>query len=287
MTNSFFSKEIILVPTDFSEICEQTIDKAADLAKKMNKQLMLLHVFNSKTVDLLNTLKKGEEFLVELMSERVKKVHNQFEIKADFTIRHGEIFSKIGEVAEEINAFIIVMGTHGKIGLNQKLFGSRAMKVVDHSPVPVLVLQQNAPEFDLKNIMFPLNINTNVRQKVGGTAVLANAFNANVHIYKYYEKEGDMNEQKQAIITKQIVDYLDEFDIKTTEEVAPPTGNFGDQILESAHKIGAGLIVIMTTQNRFFNLNFGEYDEKMIFNPYNIPVLMVNPKFSGQITVGG
>lgn len=287
MTDSYFSKEIILVPTDFSEVCERTIDKAADLAKKMNKQLMLIHIFDNKTVELLNTLKKGEEYLVELMSERVKKIHSQFKIKADFTIRHGEIFSKIGEVAEELDSFIIIMGTHGKIGLNQKLFGSRAMKVVDHSPVPVLVLQLNSPNFDLKNIMFPLNINTNVRQKVGWTAVLASVFNANVHIFKYHEVEGDMNEQKQSIITKQIVDYLKEFEVSTTEEVAPSTGNFGDQILDCAHKIGAGLIVIMTTQNRFFNLNFGEYDEKMIFNQHNIPVLLVNPKFSGQITIGG
>ncbi|MDD4848471.1 MAG: universal stress protein [Bacteroidales bacterium] len=287
MTNDFSSKEIILVPTDFSEVCEQTIDKAASLAQKMNKKLMILHVFDNKTIEMLNTLKKGEEFLVEIMSERVKQLIKQFSINADFTIRHGDIFEKIGDVATELEAFFIIMGTHGKVGLQQKLFGSRAMRVVDNSPVPILILQSNAPELEMKNILFPLNVNANVRQKVGWTAVFANIFNANVHIYRFYEKEGEINEQKQKVILKQITDYFHDFDVTTSDEIAPATGNFGDQILDCAHHVGAGMIVIMSTQNRFFNINFGEYDEKMIFNKYNIPVLLVNPKFSDTIQIGG
>lgn len=287
MTNDFSTKEIILVPTDFSEVCEQTINKAATLAKKMNKQIMILHVFDNKTIEMLNTLKKGEEFLVELLAERIKELEETYKIKADFTIRHGDIFEKIGEVAEELNAFFIVMGTHGKVGLQQKLFGSRAMRVVDNSPVPILILQINAPELEMKNILFPLNINANVRQKVGWTAVFASIFKANVHMYRFYEKEGEINEQKQIIILKQITDYFHKFDVTTSDEIAPATGNFGDQILDCAHNINAGMIVIMATQNRFFNINFGEYDEKMIFNKYNIPVLLVNPKFSDTIQIGG
>lgn len=287
MTNDYSTKEIILIPTDFSEVCEQTINKAAALAKKMNKQIMILHVFDDKTFEMLNTLKKGEEFLVELLSERVKELEDAYQIKADFTIRHGDIFEKIGEVAGELNAFFILMGTHGKVGLQQKLFGSRAMRVVDNSPVPVLILQSNAPELEMKNILFPLNINANVRQKVSWTAVFANIFNANVHIYRFYEKEGEINEQKQKVIFEQIADYFHNFEVSTSDEIAPATGNFGDQILDCAHKINAGMIVIISTQNRFFNINFGEYDEKMIFNKYNIPVLLVNPKFSDTIQIGG
>lgn len=286
MKDDIKTKEVILVPTDFSEVCEQTIERSAGIAKVMNKKLVILHVFDTKTIEMLNTLKKGEEFLVEMLSNKVKEISEKYKIKCDFTIRHGDIFSKIGEVAGDLNAFFIVMGTHGKVGLHQKLFGSRAIKVVDNSPVPVLILQLNTPEFQLKNIMFPLNINANVRQKVGWTAAFATVFNANIHIYRFYEEEGELNDHKQRLILKQITDYFDSFDVKYTDEIAPKEGNFGDQILETAHNIGAGMIVIMSTQNRFFNLSFGEYDEKMIFNKYNIPVLLVNPKYSGTIVFG-
>jgi nucleotide-binding universal stress UspA family protein len=57
-------------------------------------------------------------------------------------IREGTARTAIVEVAREIGADLIVMGTHGRTGLAKVFFGSVAEHVVRHSPVPVLTVRQ-------------------------------------------------------------------------------------------------------------------------------------------------
>ena len=59
-------------------------------------------------------------------------------------IRKGNIFEDIGDVAKEIGARLIIMGTHGIKGI-QKLVGSYALKVILHSEIPFIITQKKRP----------------------------------------------------------------------------------------------------------------------------------------------
>ena len=59
--------------------------------------------------------------------------------------QEGEIFTTIADVAEELNASLIFLGTHGKVGM-QKLTGSWALKVIIKSKVPFIVVQDPPPD---------------------------------------------------------------------------------------------------------------------------------------------
>lgn len=62
-------------------------------------------------------------------------------IKADGLVEYGYAPEKILEVAEELEAGLIIMGTHGRVGVDRILFGSVAEKVVKMATIPVVTVR--------------------------------------------------------------------------------------------------------------------------------------------------
>ena len=110
-------KAIILVPTDFSEAADTAINHAATFASVSGDEIRLIHIVNK---DTKLKLKKAGESLDDLnakLQAQVAEVKSKYGVKADSHLREGSIFSTIGEVAEEISARLLIMGTHGVVGL--------------------------------------------------------------------------------------------------------------------------------------------------------------------------
>ncbi len=140
----------ILHPTDFSECAAQAQAAAVDLADKLAGELVLLQV-------LVETPLYGESVLnmprvqsvydaqrkwaEEALAARVGDLR-QRGVKASWRVQIGVPFEEIVKTAEEERADMIVMGTHGRSGLNHALLGSVAERVVRLAPCPVLTVRQ-------------------------------------------------------------------------------------------------------------------------------------------------
>ncbi|AIH04388.1 MULTISPECIES: universal stress protein [Thermodesulfobacterium] len=138
----------ILVPVDFSEVSEFVAEWAKDLAKKLNSKIHVVFVLEDlaayeglygsvKTLtDLENVLLEGAQ---KSMEDFMKKHFADYP-EAQSIIVKGDVVEKIIETGEKVKADLIVMGTHGKKGLDRILFGSVANGVVKNSPIPVLTI---------------------------------------------------------------------------------------------------------------------------------------------------
>ena len=142
-----FPPRKVLVPTDFSPSAAEALDHAAELAKKLDAEIVLLHVLQPLTTHL------SVPPLVPLPPEWVKSVRMQAEaelkkeshrikqVKVTTELRDGPIHDTVLAAASELKADLIVIGTHGRRGLSHVLLGSVAERVVRHSTVPVLTMR--------------------------------------------------------------------------------------------------------------------------------------------------
>ena len=143
------SFDTVLFATDFSDSSDHAFKYAFLLAKKFDSRLAIIHVIN-EPVDLRGfyvphiSFDKLEEEIEQgawKVMEKFCRSHLQDHEKHDCYVVPGIPYDEIIKKAEEINADLIVMGTHGRTGFDHVLFGSTAEKVVRKSPVPVMTIR--------------------------------------------------------------------------------------------------------------------------------------------------
>lgn len=274
-------KNLILIPTDFSETCGNAISHGVKLAHFLNGRVCILHVINQETKAALKKKKVG----VDYIETRLKAYKNYYEKKYNLPVaglaREGSIFSTINEVAGEIKASLMMLGTHGKKGL-QHVFGSYAFRIVLESPVPTIVVQKRTFREGYKNIVFPISNDLEPRQKVQWATKLARLFDTKLHLFLAREKDKGLKSRLE-IITRQITKVLDNENIKYSVQTAEATGNFARQVLYHAVTIQSELIMIMTMpQVDLPEFSISAWDERLMFNESQIPVMCINPTRLGN-----
>ncbi|MFH1159644.1 MAG: universal stress protein [bacterium] len=267
---------IVLIPTDFSEVCDNAVHHGIELAKSLKYKVCVLHVINRETKSKLTKEDYDISYIEKKLQAYKEKYEKNFQVDIETKWVKGSIFSKIREVATDLRVNLMILGTHGKKGL-QHLFGSYALKVVLESPVPVVVVQKKSFGKGYKNIIFPVNNDVESRQEVQWAKLIVNLFNAKVHIFRSLEKDQVMNERLE-IITRQITDVFNKEKLQYSVKVADKAGDFADQVLSYAVLNNADMIMIMTRPNIDLpGFSLSGWDERLMFNDAQIPVMCINP----------
>jgi nucleotide-binding universal stress UspA family protein len=267
---------VILIPTDFSEVCGNAISHGVKLAQSMGCTVTILHVINRETKAFLK--KKNAD--VNFIEKRLKEYKRYYEKKCELTIDtmavEGSIFEIINKVATEIKATLMVLGTHGKKGL-QHVFGSYALRVVIDSPVPVIVVQKRHIRNGYNHIVFPISNELEPRQKVQWATAISKLFNSKIHLFQAIESDTTLNNRLQ-IITSQITNVLDEKSVPYSITTAEKQGDFAKQVLSFSADISADLIMIMTEPNYDVQgFSYAKWSEALMFNEAQMPVMCINP----------
>lgn len=139
----------ILFATDFSETSEYAFDYAYTLAKTFKSKLIVMHVIN-EPVDLRGFYVPHISFdsLEKEIEDAAEKMMNKFCLgrltdlaSSDTVIVSGIPYDEIIAFADKENVSLIVLGTHGRAGLDHLLFGSTAERVVRRSRCPVMTIR--------------------------------------------------------------------------------------------------------------------------------------------------
>lgn len=134
--------EEILIPTDGSDGSMRAVDHAIELAEAMDATLATLYVVDTTSADasIVQTLEvledAGQEVVEEIRDYAAEKGIDDVLTNVTPGTPHKTILA----YAEEIDADVIVMGTHGRTGLNRYLLGSVTEKVVRSSDRPVVTV---------------------------------------------------------------------------------------------------------------------------------------------------
>lgn len=140
--------ERILVPTDFSATSEKAVRYAVEMARVFSAEVVLLHVFDERVVDNIYHIHElsPERARAEMRKSAEKSMAALMEADwaggVPMSARYAEGLPPVAvkDAAAEVDADLVVMGTHGRTGITHLLYGSTAEGVVRGAPCPVLTV---------------------------------------------------------------------------------------------------------------------------------------------------
>jgi nucleotide-binding universal stress UspA family protein len=146
----FMEIKRILFPTDFSEGAMNALPYAVDMVRHYGAKLYMLHViYDIATASGLYIPHISvDEMYKELKAEARKElekfgaIERQDVKNIEYAILRGVPYEEILKFVEKNNIDLVVIGTHGRKGLDRVLFGSTAERVVRNAPCPVLTVRE-------------------------------------------------------------------------------------------------------------------------------------------------
>ncbi len=139
----------IICPIDFSDASRAALEAAAEVAKRYGAKVALFHAYPVPGYTFPDGSFVASSKMLDELSEQAQRHLAEWKAIAEgLGIAHVEIATAIGEPAHEILAFakaqkadLLVLGTHGRTGIQHALMGSVAERVVRRSTCPVLTVR--------------------------------------------------------------------------------------------------------------------------------------------------
>jgi nucleotide-binding universal stress UspA family protein len=142
--------ERILVPTDGSPAAEAAVEQAVSLAKQYDATIHALYVVDTSAY---STLEAGAEVIINALEEEgeqavedIAEAGSEAGVEVETTVTAGTAYRSILEYVDNHDIDLIIMGTHGRRGLDRYLLGSVTERVVRTADVPVLTVRQQTEE---------------------------------------------------------------------------------------------------------------------------------------------
>jgi nucleotide-binding universal stress UspA family protein len=261
-------KNLIMVTWDFTEKSIYAVEHAILMSQMIKGEIAVIHI-----------VKKEQEIpdAVKKLAEEVKKKFSDPSIKFSFVVRSGSIFHTIGELAAELNAVLVVMATHGMIGM-QKFLGSWALKVIASSKAPFVVVQESPKNNYMKTIVLPVNFKRETKECITYTNFFSKKFGTKFNLFR--AKYVDINFRKgldsnMFFLTK----YFNTKAIRFESQSATGVEDFGKETIQYTKQVEADAIMLMTTRDiGFTDYMIGAQEQYIIANSERIPVICINPR---------
>ncbi len=286
-------KNTILIPVDFSDIAMHALDHAINVAKHFNNNLALLYVIEEGLFSgLLGKNEKQEQLIKEAATTRMERlsidIKTQHGIDCNIYVRAGKIYKLVTEMVGELKCDSVIMGSNGASGLGQ-IIGSNSSRTIMHSNVPVIVVKSAQTSNVYKNIVFPVDLTIESRQKVKWAIHLGKSYGSTIRLFSFKTNDELLDAKIEGAL-HQMENMLKENGVNYTTFIKEKLeGNFADETIKYAESIDADLLMIMTqTEDKDFKeLVFGTYAQQIVNTSQRIPVMCINPTKTGMISGWG
>jgi nucleotide-binding universal stress UspA family protein len=256
----------ILVPLDGSRLAEAVIPAARSLAETLGARVLLLHVLEREPPEAVHGephLGTSHEALTYLEQQGDALRSQGIAVESHVHQRPVEdVAEAIDAHAHELDADLIAMCAHGRSNLRTRLIGSIAEQILRGGSVPILlrtVRRPDLPDFDLRNLLVPIDFSHDVDAALSATRVLARPYGAAVTLLSALERpspataqllpgtsaltrEYDLDDLRRRLerLTERIRGELG--DVRSVATDQPPT----EAILAAIDALPADLVVLVT-----------------------------------------
>jgi nucleotide-binding universal stress UspA family protein len=190
----------ILCPVDFSEFSCHALDHAAAIARWYDARLAVLHVFRTASALDLPPLVMEERDRVRIMTDmRHLTRHLPADLTVDFCVQEAsEIDREI--LRQAARADLLVVGSHGRSGVERLLLGSVTERVIRQAPCPTLVVPRRAPDVSagtpvqFRSILCPMDFSDGALRALEYAMTLAEEADARLTVLHVIELPPELRE---------------------------------------------------------------------------------------------
>ena len=256
----------ILIPTDFSDHAEYALKVAAQIAKKNNGEIFLLHMLElphqagdslssgHNIPELMFFKNKAIETLEELMDADYLKGIEVSEI-----VTFEKTFEGIINITKKNDIDLVVMGSHGASGFQELFIGSNTEKVVRFSDIPVLVVKKEMNNFNIDKFVFASDFCDEIKKTFEKVIEFADRFGSELHLVIINTPS---NFRSTDQLEKILNDFVSNYQLKNYSTHIYNDKSTEKGILNYANKVNADLIGISTHGRKgvshFFNGSVSE-----------------------------
>jgi nucleotide-binding universal stress UspA family protein len=275
----------VLIAIDFEEQSMVALTQGINFSKAIGAEVTLLHVIED--TGILGKHLSDAQY-EQIRKDVDKRLHEQIKQITDkdkkqvitALVARGRVYDKITEVAEMLQAAFIVMGCNGAGGIKRRFIGSNALHVVRGSKCPVLTIKGKQHRQGCRNIVLPLDLTKETREKVGKAIVFARLYKAAVRVVSVIFTKDEFIVNRLTRQLAQVKDYLEKAGIECTAEIIK--GIKGEEslaqcIVDYAGKVEGDLLLIMTQQEIDFTDYFIGSSAQEIILRADMPVLSIIP----------
>jgi len=263
----------ILIPWDFTEKAENAFAHAVQIAKISEHAIMLIHI-----------IKEQSEYVImeKSMKEEIARLKGKYGIEALYDIREGDIFHTINTVASELEAEMVIMGTHGIKGM-QKITGSWALKVIIGSQVPFIVVQ-GPPKTDKINcIVVPYSFKREEKEKIKWAYQFHKYFRSKIYLVHPTFKDAWLRKSMAGNL-RFARNFFDGVKVNYEIHTILKKSDLYNYSLNLARETNAEMLIIVVRRHlSWTGYVMGPEEQYMIANPLGIPVMCINPN-PGKLT---
>ncbi len=262
-------KDVILIPWDYTDVCEIALEHGVQLAKEVNNHIMIARFLEKPG---MFTGKKTKEAIVNAEKEKLKEVGQRilekYQINPFIAVELGSSRGVVSKLIQDANANLIISGTTYKITEKTTFTPLEFLKRLKGLDIPFIVAQDKPAHSYYKEIVFPLDPDKTFKETLHWIVYLSKYYNCNINIIKPYFEEEDMKKDmaNNIYFTKKTLDKKNIiYGIKTAKKKK----DFQDEVLRFAEMIDSDLIVMMAKKYQKFLQDKPNYHMK-------IPIMVVN-----------
>ena len=268
----------VLVAIDFQPLSLTALEQSFDLVRFIKGELHLIYV--NETSDFLTEMlrnKDDSEKILKEASNRLSSLASETSSKAglkvEFHTASGKAHEKILETARRLDARFIVIGQSTTYSSEFKRLGTNVSHIIGESKCPVLVIHNENHKIDFSRIVLPLDLTQHTREKIFTAVSFGLYYNATINIVSVLMGSMPLHKsrifKKMKLVQKLLQENGVNSEVKLFQKSDTPVY---EVIVDYAHEIKAGMIMIMTHQENSGDNYIGSVAQKIITSS-DVPVL--------------
>jgi nucleotide-binding universal stress UspA family protein len=283
MTSSNFN---ILIPTDFSEQSIQAIKYAQVISRDIKSSIHFIYVIEVNEQNHRNNPEQQDEFIKKNIRLKFESILNNLNNGIEITdyklfIERGKVYDRILETAALINAKLLIMGCNSAGDYKNRFLGSNALRIMRSCPVPVLSSNQRSQLLMFKNIILPIDLSKETKDKLNKAILLAKLnpdIILNIITVVFDADEFLINRLGQQLV--KVKSIIEKSKVKYTAEIIKSSLGYeslGEIIADYSRKIEGDVIMLMTQQEISHTPYFVSSLAQEVINISEVPVITIAP----------